>query len=666
MSLLSRFTMPRKNRTRKPVVSETAVTKPAISQNWIIGLILGLTFLAFANSIENGFAYDDRTQILQNESIRSFSNIPLVLTRESWFWRVLQDKDPNKEEGPTTPYYRPLAMIYLMIGWSLFHLSPAGWHLMNILVHMIAVYFVFRIVHRITGETALSAVATILFAIHPLRCESVAWVSGATDLLLAVFMFPSFYLYLLYRDTRKKTHLVGSVLLFLLAAFAKEPAIMLPFFIFLYETLIENQDRSLRERLKPAVIYSSVYLLMSVTYFAMRLKALGFVLNDKGFADYSPEEVLMTIPLVICKYLGLLFWPVNLSLFHATPMVKDPLSLRLIIPTIVLMAICVALWPLRRSRVARFAILWFAVNMLPVLNLGAFMWEFNVQERYLYVPSVGFSLLLAMGLLRIPVEEWFTMGKRAFARGSVIAVVSVLFIVKTASQNTVWADDMTLWNHGVEAAPDQTMPFFILGHKYLNQRRMDRVIEYLEKYMELDSGNVVVINNLAAAHLVSYQDEAAVNPANADTSHLDRLIELCKKALQLDQHNAQTWDTLGTAFTFDTKYKSLDDAIRCFDRALQEQPRNNMARFHMGATLFKRNAFDESIKQLEQVAREQPDIPDVYKFLAFAYKATGKLQQAADNFDQYLRRQPNAPDAAMINKTADELRTQLKNAQPQS
>src|SRR5262249_46009557 len=183
---------------------------------------------------------------------------------------------------------------------------------------------------------------------------------------------------------------------------------------------------------------------------------------------------------------------------------------------------------------------------------------------------------------------------------------------------------------------------------------------------ELDSGNVVVINNLAAAHLVSYQDKANIDPANADTTHLDKLIELSKKALQLDQHNAQTWDTLGTAFTFDTKYKNLDDAIRCFDRGLQEQPRNNMVRFHIDATLFKRNAFDEFIKQLEQVAREQPDIPDVYKFLAFAYKATGKLQQAADTFDQYLRRQPNAPDAAMINKTADELRAQLKNAQPQS
>src|SRR6185503_10622760 len=107
---------------------------------------------------------------------------------------------------------------------------------------------------------------------------------------------------------------------------------------------------------------------------------------------------LMTIPLVIWKYLGLLLWPVNLSLFHATPLVHSPIDLRFILPVIGLAGLVAAVWPLRRSAAAKFAILWFGIHLLPVLNLSAFGQDFMVQERYVYTSSIGFSLLIAMSL----------------------------------------------------------------------------------------------------------------------------------------------------------------------------------------------------------------------------------------------------------------------------
>src|SRR5262249_1177584 len=131
--------MSKKNRVRagkenpKTVSAKKERQKPIstfnLTRNWVLGLILGVTFLAFANTITNGFAYDDRTQILENQVIRSFANIPTAFTREVWFWRVLQDKDPNKEAGPTTPYYRPMFTIFLMIGWHLFQTWTPGWHI---------------------------------------------------------------------------------------------------------------------------------------------------------------------------------------------------------------------------------------------------------------------------------------------------------------------------------------------------------------------------------------------------------------------------------------------------------------------------------------------------------------------------------------------------------
>ena len=192
---------------KKPV----AASRSNFSHRWIIGSILVSTFLVFANTIDHGFAYDDTTQILQNETIRNFSNISTAFTTEVWFWRQMQDKDPNENAGPTTPYYRPLFTVYLMIGWFLFGTQAAGWHLINVLMHLLAVYFAFLILKRITNDIRLASIATLLFALHPLRTESVAWISGMTDLFLALFLLPSFYLYLIYREKKNIKYLLASL-----------------------------------------------------------------------------------------------------------------------------------------------------------------------------------------------------------------------------------------------------------------------------------------------------------------------------------------------------------------------------------------------------------------------------------------------------------------------
>lgn len=650
---------------------QPAALTQQLTHNWIIGLILVVTFLAFANSIPNGFAYDDTTQILQNETIRSFSNIPTALTKEVWFWRVIQDKDPNKESGPSTPYYRPLFTIYLMIGWFMFGTWAPGWHLINVLMHLLAVYFAFLVLKRITNDIRTTTIATLLFALHPLRTESVAWISGVTDLFLALFLIPSFYLYMLYREKNNTNHLAASVFLFLLATFAKEPAIALPVFIFAYEIFILNRERNIIERLKPALLFSFIFLLMSVCYFVMRYHALGFILNDIRYVSYPFHHVLMTIPLVICKYIGLLFWPVNLSIFHATPMVTTPLSWRFIVPLLAVAGLGAGLWQLRGNRVARFAILWFVINLLPVLNLSAFGEEFLVQERYVYTPSIGFSLLIAMGIVRIPIEKWFTLGSRRTAQAALVAVIALLMTGKTIAQNTVWEDDMTLWEYGAQVAPEQPMSHFVLGHKYINQQRADKVAEELERYMAIKPDNLIVISNLAAAHLLLYQEQLARNPAKADRAHFDRIIALGEIGLKKAKAPSSLWDTVGVVYTYDTELKNYDRAIWFFERGLQQQADNPIIHVHLAATLLKKATgtqgdIDRALNHLEEARQLQPNLADIYKFTAFARKARGEFQEAVNNFDLYLQMQPNAADAATISQQINALRAQLNHTNSQS
>ncbi|MEW6125469.1 MAG: tetratricopeptide repeat protein [Acidobacteriota bacterium] len=640
--------MGRKNRTPKATVATLEVNKPSkadlsftLSRKVVLYGILAITFLAFSNTLFNGFAYDDTTQILQNPLIRSFTNLPDALTKEVWFWRADPQKDPNKQVEPTTPYYRPVFTVYLMIGWHLFGDQPFGWHLLNILMHLIGVYFAFLILEKITNDLRVTGIATLLFAVHPLRSESVAWISGSTDLFLALFLLPSFYLYIRYRENRQIKYLNGSLGLFLLAAFAKEPAVAMPVFIAAYEMFIINQEKSFKEKLKPIALYSILFALLMVGYFEMRYKALGFVLSDENFRIYPIEWVLLTIPLAITKYLGLLFFPMNLSIFHQTIMVKSVLSYRFYVPVLLLLALAFGLWQLRHSIAARFAILWFFIHLLPVLNLSAFDENFLIQERYVYIPSLGFSLLIAMLLVNIPIEQWLAVGNRRKAQAAMVGLIALLFTGKTFAQNLAWKNDLTLWEHSVAVASDQPMASFILGHQYIKYNQWQKVIDNLERYVELKPSNPVVLSNLAAAHLQMYE-------ANRDRAHVVRAIALCEQGLKLDDRLASLWDTLGHAYSYDTDLKNYTRARLYFNQALQIEPDLPIALFHMGATFYKEGAFDDALRLLERARNLQPDFIDIYKFLGYTYALRGDLQKGIDTLNYYMQKAPTAPEIPLI------------------
>ena len=659
--------MSRKNRSQKTAAVVTTsgrqekiksrfIESQRFTRTMVLTGILAFTFAVFSNSLFNGFAYDDLTQILENQLIRSWSNLPDALTKEVWFWRVQQDKDPEKTEGPTTPYYRPVFMIYLMLGWQLFGASPAGWHLLNVLMHLLAVYLAFLILEKISGDLRVTGVATLLFAIHPLRSESVAWISGSTDLFLALFLLPSFYFYLRYREEFKRRDLAISVFFFLFAAFSKEPAVALPIFIAAYEIFIINRDKQIWQRFVAAAEFGMLYFSVAVIYFLMRYYALGFILSDKNYKSYASHHVLMTIPLVICKYIGLLFLPLNLSIFHYTEVVKSPLSYRFYLPTLFIAALSVGLWQLRKSRVALFAILWFAINLLPVLNLNAMAEDHMVQERYVYIPSIGFFLLIAMGLLKIPIERWITVGNRRTAQVAVVMLIALLLTGKTVAQNTVWKDNDTLWTEGAETASDQMMPNYILGHHYLRNNQPQKAIVMFDRYLAINPDNMYVISNLAAAHLQMYE-------GTFDRAHIDRAIALCERGLKLYDRNPALWDTLGHAYTYDTALKNYARARLFFQKALELQPDLVIANFHMGATYVKEGMYDQGILYLELASRQQADFPDTYKFLGAAYSAKGETQKAIAAYEVYVKTIPTPLDAAVIKQDLERLRAKLSMAQ---
>ncbi len=651
--------MRKQKHTRKAVEQSKTEQKGISPRAWALALLLLVTSLAFANTIFFDFAFDDQSQILRNDQIKDLKNLPQAFTTEVWFHEASRDRDPNEQAEATTPYYRPVFTLYLMMCWAMFENNAALWHIFSILVHLLIVYLAFRILEKITDDLRLATVGALIFAVHPLRAESVAWISGVSDPLLALFVLGSFYLYLLYREQNRIKYFIGSIALYFIAALAKEPALALPIFIVAYELFVINEDLTFLARARKLITPVALMGALTIIYFALRYNALGFLFNNKKFAVYATDQVLMTIPLAIWKYIEFLFFPLNLTVFHNTPVVKSPLDLRFILPVLGLVALGAGLWMLRRSRLVRFGVIWFFAHLIPVLNLNAFKEDFLVQERYTYIPSVGFGLLIAMALMKLPFDAVWLLRSRRAVQIAASSVLVLLLWTATVLQNQVWKDDMTLWEYGVTAASEEDLPFFILGHKYLNTKDYQKVVDNLEECLKRKPDNLVVISNLAGAHLFVYEQTRS-------RAHIDRAIALCERGVKVADYIPMLWDNMGRAYTYDTELKNLDRALYFFSRALALDPENGGFNFHMGAACVKAGKQDTALEFLKKAKERTPDFSDIDLFTAYAYHNRGDFREAIDSYNEYLLKRPDAPDAAKIRQDMDKLRAQLQSAQLQT
>jgi hypothetical protein len=177
-----------------------------------VGVILAMVVLSYANALRNDFVFDDNVQVLSNKMLRSLSNIFVVLTGS----------------------YRPLRDVSLMFDFAIWGDGPFGFHLTNILIHAANATLVFVLVRRMTGAVVTATIAALIFVVHPLQPDAVTYISGRRDVLFSFFYLASFYSYLNYRRNRSLIYIVLFLVCWGLSLMAKEMAVSLPAFIFVW------------------------------------------------------------------------------------------------------------------------------------------------------------------------------------------------------------------------------------------------------------------------------------------------------------------------------------------------------------------------------------------------------------------------------------------------
>jgi protein O-mannosyl-transferase len=411
--------------------------------------LLRFSFLAviaaYAQTINFGFVYDDFPEIAANPWLQSWSGLRLIFTQHSAAF--LDTAVPAR-------HYRPLYLAWL---WAVQHLlgSAPGWfHLAAVLTHIAAVCLAYQLARKLLQDSLTAAIAALLFALHPAKVETIAWISGATEPLQAVFLFAALIAYIYARA--RPSWLPISAACFAAALLTKETSIVFPAIVIAYEATIARKPGT---SWRPAALRLATLLLVLAAFLVLRTA----ILHGAGdtAVPQSPARVLFTAPLACWLLLRQLLLPYGLSAFYPILTVAKFSVIYFLLPAVGLIVLAVLYWRWARGvPVLQFPAAWFLLTLLPVV--GEFSWV-QLHDRHLYLPSFGFALMLA--LLLQQAAAWARIRSPHIPAVAALIIGAVLAIV-SASEARIWGSELAVCERAVAVAPANFDALILLADTY--------------------------------------------------------------------------------------------------------------------------------------------------------------------------------------------------------
>ncbi len=441
----------------------------------LLVLALVLSALSYVNTLRFQFVYDDLPQIVNNPRVHTWSHAERVFSEHVW----------SQLGGQPGNYYRPLFILWLMVNYSLFGLHPMGWHAITVLSHLAMVVMVYLLLRRVLGDRLTAAMGTIIWAVHPTHIETVAWISGVPDSLLGVFLIGSVLTFARAQEEegRRAVWTAASVVLYALAMMSKETGVMLPLILFGYEWLLIRRRGN--ERGSPAQIIRRYlpYAVAGVAYLIVR----RLVLHQLSYPDEKPWiNVVLTLPSLMWFYIRELFWPANLSVFHDTPLVAHPGLTSFVLPLIGVAAGAGALvYASSKAREVAFGAWWLVVLMVPpIMGIYTFIPEDLVHDRYLYLPTVGLAIVCAWAIRKIRSPGWELFGAPG-VQMSITLALGVIMAASTVAQDVYWTNDVILYAHAVQTAPNNVLAINHLANEFYKRKEVAKTMALYNRSLQV-------------------------------------------------------------------------------------------------------------------------------------------------------------------------------------
>ena len=585
--------------------------------------------------------YDDPAYITSNEAIQH------GLTAPSVRWAF--------ETGAASNWH-PLTWLSHLLDVQLYGMDPAGHHFTSVVLHAINGVLLFLILRSMSGAFWRSLIVAALFAVHPLRVESVAWVSERKDVLSTFFWMLTVWTYIRYAAEFKvpglkiKVFYGLSIVFFALGLMSKPMLVTLPLILLLLDYWPLQRLQLGTSRL---IIEKIPFLLL-----AAASSIVTFFVQRHGGAVSSLEGVPMTARVgnafvSYVRYLGKLFWPTRLSPLYPHPGYWPWWK----VTGSVLLLAAITAWVIRRARLQPYLVtgwFWFLVMLAPVIGLLQVGIQ-SMADRYSYVASVGVLIMLAWGM-----PEWLATRRWLWGTAATLAIATCAML--TFRQITFWRNSETLFEHAVAVTDNNYLAYNNLGFDLSNRGETERAMGYFQKSLEINSNYDEAHNNLgfALAALGRYKEATneyikalSINPhlteahnnlgiALGDLGFPDAAIHEYQVALEENPNHAGAHNNYGVALAMKGK---LDEAIAQFRLAVACQENYLSAHSDLGNALAMKGDLEGAIREYEFCLRSDPKDARVHNNLGNALVQQGKLEEAAAQYRLALNLKPDNPEA---------------------
>jgi tetratricopeptide (TPR) repeat protein len=614
---------------------------------WLMaGLLVLVTMALYWPAKRHNFVnYDDDLYVTSNVHVEN------GLTWESIKWACL---------NPVCWNWHPVTVLSHMAVCQVCGLRPWGHHLTNMLLHALNAGLVFGLLQSMTGARWRSLLVAALFAVHPLRVESVAWVSERKDVLAGFFGLLALMAYARYTEVQSLkskvqspksvvrgpwslSHLPSSIFyllslfFFALGLMSKPMLVTWPFVMLLldYWPLRRWEPSTVNSPPRRSEVtagqLSTVLRLVTekIPFFVLAVAAsvVTFVVQQRGGAVTAAESLPLgarvgNALISYCRYLEKLFWPTELTVFYSHPG-QWPVG-KVLLAGGVILGLTVLVWLQRRG--APYLLmgwLWFLGTLVPVIGLIQ-VGGHSMADRYTYIPLIGVLILTIWGVCELTRRWRYDVLALAVAGGAALVICLAL----TRQQIGYWRDGEALFRHALEVTENNQVARNNLAYALLEKGQTDEAISQYREVLRLDPDHAAPHNNLGAALDKKGQ--------------IDEAIRQFQEAIRLQPDYADAHNNLGAALGLKGQ---TDEAIRQLQEAIRLKPDHTEARNNLGATLGKKGRIDEATRQFQEAIRRKPDYAEAHNNLGAILVGKGQINEAVRQFQEAIRLKPDHAEA---------------------
>jgi tetratricopeptide (TPR) repeat protein len=637
-----------RKRQRAKHVSTGASAKPARrttpSSTWIALLLAIGTAALFLPACRGGFVnLDDPDYVSLNPRVRSglsFSGI-------AWAFTTFHAAN-----------WHPLTWLSLQLDASIWGLRPAGYHVTNVLLHSCSAALLFLALTRLTGSPWRSAAVAALFAWHPLRVESVAWISERKDVLSVLFWTLAIIAYARYADAPGWQRMTLVALCMALSLLAKPMAVTLPFVLLLFDywPLARTADWS-GPMSRVAAWRRLVIEKLPLFALSAASAALAVLAQHRGGTMHAGEELPLVIRLehavlAAAGYLKQLVWPSGLAVFY--PYQRLPgAGLQVAPPALLLAGLSALVYVQRRTRpYLVVGWLWYLGTLVPVIGLVQVGAQ-AMADRYTYIPSIG--LVIAAVWATADFAQALALG--GWARlGTAAALLACAG--GTIHQLQYWTDSVTLWEHTIAVTPPNAKAEASLGGVFTDQERWGEAVRHYERALAINPRYESVRYNLGTAWLhLGNLDKAVQNLSGYVASHPD--VAAARFNLALAFMRQGEWSAAAAHFASCAAIGpeswqgqhglglvlawrgDCAAAIRHYDAAIRANPRFAQAYADRASALGRLEKWKQAVESARRAVELEPREPRFRCVLAMSLHAVGDRASAAAEYGRANRLNPS-------------------------